>query len=91
MDAFEILVIVLSVTLAVLLVISIVVVTAIYKLVQQVRHIVGKAEDVIDNVEQASELFKKSASTVTFTNILSNIVSKVTDFTNKKGKEDGKG
>lgn len=86
MDAFEILVIILSVFLALFLLLAIVVLIGIIKLVKQIRHITEKAEEVIDNVEQASELFKKSASTLTFANIVSNIVSKVSDF-NKKGKK----
>lgn len=87
MDAFEILVIILSSFLALFLILGIVVLIGIIKLVKQIRHITEKAEDVIDNVEQASELFKKSASTLTFTNLVSNIVSKVGEFTNKKGKK----
>lgn len=86
MDAFEILVIILSTFLAIFLLLAIVVLVGIIKLVKQVRHITEKAEEVIDNVEQASELFKKSASTLTFTNLVSNIVTKVSDFTSKKGK-----
>lgn len=87
MDAFEILVIILSTFLAIFLILAITVLIGLLKLVKQVRHITEKAEDVIDNVEQASELFKKSASTLTFTNIVSNIVSKVSDLSNKKGKK----
>lgn len=87
MDAFEILVIILSTFLAIFLILAIVVLIGLLKLVKQVRHITEKAEEVIDNVEQASELFKKSASTLTFTNIVSNIISKVSDLSNKKGKK----
>jgi predicted PurR-regulated permease PerM len=87
MDAFEILVIILSTFLAIFLLLAIIVLTGIIKLVKQVRHITEKAEEVIDNVEEASELFKKSASTLTFANLVSNIVSKVNEFSGKKGKK----
>jgi hypothetical protein len=86
MDAFEILVIILSVTLAICLVLGIVLLVAIIKLVNKLRVISQKAEEVMDDVEAVSGFFRKSAGPVAITSMLSNIVSKVADLKTKKGK-----
>lgn len=86
MDAFEILVIILSTTLAVLLVLSIFLVIALLKLIKKLKSITDKAEEVMDDVEAVSGFFRKSAGPVAITSLLSNIVSKVVDFKEKKGK-----
>lgn len=85
MDAYEILVIILSIALAVLLVTSIFFVVVLIKLVNQVRAVTDKAEEIVDDVEAVSSFFKKAAAPVAITGLISNIVSAVTDH-NKKGK-----
>ena len=84
MDAFEILVIILSVTLAVFLVLAIILTSVLIKLAKQMRNITAKAEVVMDDVEAVSGFFRKTAAPVAIGNLLSNIVSTLTD--RKKGK-----
>lgn len=86
MDAYELLVVILSITLAILLIVSIIFVIAATKLVQKIRIITDKAEEIVDDVEAVSGFFRKSAGPVAITGLLSNIVSKVVDFKEKKGK-----
>jgi hypothetical protein len=84
MDSYDILVIVLSIALAILLIVSIMFVVVLIKLVNQLRVISKKAEEIVDDVESVSGFFKKAAGPVAVTNLVSNIVSKVAEF--KKGK-----
>lgn len=84
MDAFEILVIILSITLAIFLVLAIILTSVLIKLAKQMRNITAKAEVVMDDVETVSGFFRKTAAPVAIGNLLSNIVSTLTD--RKKGK-----
>lgn len=84
MDSYDILVIILSIALAVLLVVSIIFVSVLIKLVNQLRVISKKAEEIVDDVESVSGFFKKAAGPVAVTSLISNIVSKVSEF-KKKG------
>ncbi len=86
MDSYDILVIVLSIALAILLIVSIVFVVALIRLVKQLQVISSKAEEIVDDVEAVSGFFRKSAGPVAVTSMISNIVSKVADLSNKKGK-----
>ena len=86
MDSFDYLVIILSITLAVFLIIGIVLLVGLVKLTKQLRIIATKAEEVVDDVEAVSGFFRKSAGPVAITSMVSNIVSKVTEMANKKGK-----
>ncbi len=86
MDAFEILVIILSITLAVLLIASIFLVVVLVKLVNQLRIVSHKAEEIVDDVETVSGFFRKTAGPVAITSLISNIVSKVTEMKSKKEK-----
>lgn len=83
MDAYGILVIILSVTLAIFLVLAIVLTVFVIKLVNTLRSIAAKAENIADNVEHVGELFRKTATPVAITNLISNMVSM---FHKKKGK-----
>lgn len=84
MDAFEILVIILSVALAIFLVVGIILTSVLIKLANQLRNITAKAEMVMDDVEAVSGFFRKTAGPVAIGNLLSNIVSTLTH--KKKGK-----
>jgi hypothetical protein len=86
MDAFEILVIILSITLAILLTASIFLVVVLVKLVNQLRIVSHKAEEIVDDVETVSGFFRKTAGPVAITSLISNIVSKVTEMKGKKEK-----
>lgn len=84
MDSYDILVIVLSIALAILLAVSIIFVSVLIKLVNQLRVISKKAEEIVDDVESVSGFFKKAAGPVAVTSFVSNIVSKVAEI-KKKG------
>lgn len=86
MDAFEILVVILSITLAILLVLCIAIAISVIKLVRKLRDITDKAEEIVDDVEAVSGFFRKTAGPVAVTNLVSNIVDKVNEYTKKKGK-----
>ncbi len=86
MDSFDILVIVLSIVFTILLVATVILVVGLIKLVKQIRIITQKAEEIVDDVEVVSGFFRKSAGPVAITSLLSNIISKVVDVKNKKGK-----
>lgn len=61
MDAFEILVVILSVTLAIFLILSIIAVSYIIYILKKAKLISNHAEVVAQNVEEASEKFKSFA------------------------------
>lgn len=84
MDAYGILVIILSITLAIFLVFAIILTSVLIKLAKQLKSITAKAEVVMDDVEAVSGFFRKTAAPVAIGNLLSNIVSTITD--RKKGK-----
>ncbi len=86
MESFDILVALLSITLFILLIVSIILVISLIKLVKKLREITDTAREIVHDVETVSDFFKKSAGPVAITSLLSNIVSKVTEFKGKKGK-----
>lgn len=84
MDAYSTLVIILAIALAVFLVLAIILTSVLIKLVNQIRNITTKAEAVMDDVEAVSDFFRKTAAPVAIGNLLSNIVSMITDRRRKK-------
>ncbi len=84
MDAYGVLVIILSITLAIFLVVGIILLIQLIKLTKQVRGITEKADAVMDDVEAVSEFFRKSAAPVAIGQLVSNIVSTITG--RKRGK-----
>lgn len=64
MDAFEILVVVLSITLAIFLVLSIALVVILIGIFKRIDVITQKAEHFASNIEEASEFFKNAAAPV---------------------------
>jgi hypothetical protein len=84
MDAYGVLVIILSITLAIFLVIGIVLLVYLIKLVNQVRVITAKADAIVDDVEAVSDFFRKTAAPVAIGNLVSNIVSMVNDRRKRK-------
>ena len=87
MDAYGILVIILSITLAILLILCIIVAISVNKLVKKLSIISDKAEEVINDVEAVSGLLRKTAAPVAMTGLISNIVTKVSEMANKKGSK----
>lgn len=74
MDAFEILVIVLSTLLAIILIIGIVAGILFVKIVKDIRNITEKASQAADNIEHAAELFRNTSSVAAITKVVSNAV-----------------
>lgn len=77
MDAFEILVIVLSILLGIFLVLSIVVVSMVIGLVKALRDIVAKGEHLVDSAEQLAQTLKKNAGAAAILKTLMGFVTKV--------------
>jgi K+-sensing histidine kinase KdpD len=61
MDAFEILVVILSITLAVFLTLGIISMVIIIRVAKRADRISEKAEYMVNNLESASQQFKKAA------------------------------
>jgi len=74
MDAFEILVIVLSVLLGILLIVGIVVGILFVKIIKDIRNITEKASLAADNIEHVAELFKNTSSVAAITKVVANAV-----------------
>lgn len=66
MDAFEILVVILSITLAVFLIIGIIFMSLFVELMKKLNRIADKAETAIDNIEEVSNSIRKIASPLAF-------------------------
>lgn len=83
MDAYEILVIVLSITLAILLVLCISLVIILIRIFKRIDSISEKAEHFAGNLEEASEFFKNAAAPVAATKMFANII----EWARKSNKE----
>lgn len=84
MDAFEILVVILSSVLALCLVLGVIALILFIIILKQLKKVAEKAAQVADNVEAASEFFKNS----TLSGAAVKIVSNAFEFF--KHKKDGK-
>lgn len=86
MNSFDVLVIILSIAFFIFLVVSIVLVVSVIRLVKKVREITDTATEIVHDVEAVSGIFKKTAGPVALTGLISNIVSKVTEYKGKRDK-----
>lgn len=84
MDAFEILVIVLSSILALCLVLGVIALVLFIIILKQLKRVTQSAAKVVDNVETASEFFKNTSMTGAAVKIVSNAF----DFFKKRGMSD---
>lgn len=84
MDAFEILVIILSIALGIFLTLGIVLLILVIKITRHIKNIVEKAESVVDDVESVSQFFKKSAFPVAIGKLVGNIVETFSSKNDKK-------
>jgi uncharacterized membrane protein len=84
MDAFQILVLILGITLAVGLLLTIVALIYLIKILQHVKNITQKAENVADFAETAGRTFMSSTSPVAVAKLLIGIMKK--SFRKKGGK-----
>lgn len=80
----QILVIILSVTLAIFLILGIVLTIKLIQIANGLKRITTKAEDVVDKAEAAAEVFQKAAAPVAIGRLISNI----TDLIGRKDKGD---
>jgi pilus assembly protein TadC len=81
-DAETILVIILSVTLTIFLIVGIVLVVSLVRLTKTLNSVAEKAQEVVSNVESASEVLKKAAGPVAVGKFIMNISDL---FKKKKG------
>lgn len=88
MDAFEILVIILSVTLAVFLVLGIVAMVYILKVVKNVKEMSDKASSAVDNVSNVAISIGKFVTPAAAGKFVVEAVQKLVKNHEKKGKED---
>lgn len=82
MDAFEILVVVLSVLLGIFLTLSIVVVVIVLRLVKTLRTIVEKGERVVDAAEEIGTTLRKNAGAAVLLKMMMKFVANM----NRSGK-----
>ncbi len=75
-QAYGTLVIILSVTLAVFLILAIIATTWLIRVLKRVNRITEKAEEVANNIEQASENFRKVSGPAAVIQALSKILKK---------------
>lgn len=79
----EVLVIILITLLSVFFLLCIIAMTLIIKLINSLREIVGKADEVIDSVESAAETFKNTQGKMAIFKLINNVIKMSTS----KGKD----
>lgn len=84
MDAFEILVIVLSSVLALCLITGLIAGIFLVLILKQVKHISEKASEVADNVEVASEFFRNTSVSSAAFRLFSNAAEYVKSHSHRK-------
>ena len=87
MDAFEILVIIFSITLAIFLVLSIVLISVLIKIFKRVDSITEKAENFAENMQEAGEFFKKSARPVAAGKMIGNFIEWARSNNDSEGRK----
>jgi biopolymer transport protein ExbB/TolQ len=80
--AFDILVIILSATLAIFLILSIIAVSMVLKLLSSLRKVVAKGEYLVDSAEELTETLRRNAGAVSLVKLLMKFVA----TNSKKGK-----
>lgn len=88
MDAFQILVIILSSILALCLIVGLIAGIMFVMVLKQVKHIAEKASAVADNVETASEFFKNTSISGAAFKFMANAVDMFKHKSDKKGKKE---
>ncbi len=78
MDAFQILVIILSVFLGIFLVLSIVIAVQTLKLIRSLQEVAAKGGAIVDRVEEIGETFAKNAGAAGLLRLLMNFVTSAT-------------
>lgn len=83
-NAETILVVILASFLAIFLVIAIIAGIKIIQVVNQLRHIITKAEAIADKAENAAAFFAKASGPAMFGKLIANIVETVSSKSKKK-------
>ncbi|MBI4100869.1 hypothetical protein HY441_00140 [Candidatus Microgenomates bacterium] len=78
MEAQEILIILLSITLIVFLIVAIILTVYLIKVVRNIRHVTAKAETVVDNVASASRLIRPAAISAAVARAVRKVMGKTT-------------
>lgn len=87
MDAYEILVLILSIVLAIMLVGMTICTFIFVKILKDIRNITTKASEAADNIEQAAVLFKNTSGMAAIFKVVGNAVE--TFRASKSKREDG--
>ena len=85
MDAYEILVIILSTVLALVLTTMLISGIVFIKIIKDIRHITQKASMASDSIEHAANLFKSTTSIAAVTKVVGNAIEM---FTHKRSKKE---
>ena len=85
MDSYDILVVILSITLAIFLVLAIVFSIYLIRIARKVDEMAEKAKSAVSSVEAAAKIFEKSAAPAAFSRIVANVVESFSG--KKKGKK----
>lgn len=88
MDAFEILVIILSVTLAVFLILGIIAMVYVIKVVKSIRQMTDKASSAVDSVSSVATNISKFVTPAAAGKFIVDAVQKLVKNHDKKAKED---
>jgi len=83
-DALQILVVIISVTLGVFLVVSIVALIKIIQILNDIKRITAKAEQIADQAKTVGKFFQYSSGSTTIVRLISNIIH---SFNSKKIKK----
>lgn len=84
----EILVIILSTALAVLLVLAIVIAVLVVKLLQTIKRITDRAEQVIETAEHVSQAFSNASGSLALFKVIRNVAEMVGKHAAKANKKD---
>lgn len=87
MDTYEILVVLLSVTILIVLIAVIVALFYIIKILQHVNRISTQAERVVDKVESVSEFFKQGAGVSSIARVIGALAESAVSNHKRKNKE----
>ena len=87
MEAAEILLVILSATLALFLILAIVLVVYLIKIVQQIKRITTTAERAAYKFESLASIVQKAAAPAMITKLVSELVQKFTDTKSGKRKD----
>ena len=83
--AEQIIAIILCSFLGIFLILSIAVMVAVLKLVNNLRHITAKAERVVDSAETVGEMFRKSAAPLGFLHFVRSVAETAAQHKTRKG------